>query len=612
MADEGLVRVPQERETPVQEVQRTGFGYCYAYSRSADSRAGGDRGQDFLLIRESTSRLVFALCDGVSQSFYGDLGARMLGEALVYWLWEQKPNSLEGLQRELEGYLNSLVPAASREVEKQAIPQNLPPMVRQVLEQKRDLGSESTFLAGVFDFKGGTLWLAWMGDSRLRLWGPEGEISHRLGETFHTQERWSSHRGCLGEVHAFRLPLREVNYLIAYSDGLARLDAILRRHFRAQSINAIIEDALLRPESDDISYFECWLGRKRPSEKAPLPSPADAHLEVANGLLKVRWRPVAGAARYEVQLDDGQTFDVFSPARSCEIPKTALHHTLRSLRVRAWDEEPGEWSQKIPIPAEVLPSPPPPPAEPETTVLTISSYAQPPREQHSTKIAVRSPQPLLPSALLAGWITVLCTSLFLFVITQIPGMPLYSLFHPSPTAPPTTLPPKPLSTTIVPLSPSLEVATETPITEHLSEPSPFPSSTPTLIPNPPQLRLCVKVNSGANVRIAPSKDAQNVSITLKKGDCLSFDAYASTSDKTNREWLRIAPNQPGFEQIGGYWISANLLKSPTGEKWENILPLVTLTPTPTPPLSPSPPSSGLSSPAQTQSPAPEVTVSPTR
>lgn len=624
MTDEIWLRIPQDRETPVQSVKRAWFGYRYAFNRSADSRASGDPGQDFLLICENEQRLVFALCDGVSQSFYGDLGARLLGEALVHWLWTQTPSSPETLAQDITSYLNSLVPSASQEVEKQPIPDHLPPMVRQVLEQKRALGSESTFVAGLFDFQRGALWLAWMGDSRLRLWGREGEITAQLGDTFRTQERWSTRRGCLGKVHTFQLPLSKLHYLIVYSDGLARLDTLMRRHFRDQSINALIEDALLRPDSDDISFFECWLGEKRPMEKPPLPSPSGIRLDIEEGLLKARWRPLAGAIRYEVRLDDGQAFDVFAPGRSCEIPKTALRPNLRSVRIRAWDEEPGEWSAALSIPMEILPVPAPPaealpmparPAQPaEVPSRPLSSApsfsAVPSTAAPARQTQVASPfQGSWPIALLSGGVTFLIVLACLAALVFIPGMPFHPRFSPSATPSPTFSPFPPVEA-----PPLLSPIPPTPSSPPISPPSPTPTfwSTPSPTPTPISIRGCVNVRNGVIVRRAPGINSPEFDRLPDdpndQTDCLNLDMYFHLDDPNYPFWLRIAPGQPGFEQFGGGWVAASLLTLP--ENWQNLIPLVTLTPTPsaTPTPTLTPPSTHAPSAAPSPSPLPSATA----
>ena len=348
------VRVDPVREIPVTSRQKERFGYRHAYARSADSRAANDPGQDYLILREDGRRLAFALCDGVSQSFYGDLAAQLLGNALVEWLWNRNPPNPETFREELADFLDALVETATARVAEYPLPEGLPPMVRQVLEEKRALGSETTFVAGLLDTDAGLLLLAWMGDSRLRLWGKEGELTGRLGDTFHTQERWSTRRGRVGELHTSWMPLSGLRYLIAYSDGLARLDRLMARHFRDPSIQSIIEDTGLRPESDDIAFLEVWLGNQRPSERPPLPAPRGVQVNVREGKAEVTWQPVAGARFYEVRPGKGPTFTVYEPERSLELPVEALAAGEGKVQVRAWDEEPGEWSKEATVPGETV------------------------------------------------------------------------------------------------------------------------------------------------------------------------------------------------------------------------------------------------------------------
>jgi hypothetical protein len=348
------IRLEQDRDTPVTQQQRIKFGYRYAYARSADSRANNDLGQDFLIIREDNEKLAFALCDGVSQSFYGDLAARLLGEALIDWLWEKVPTDPITFSSTLTVFLDSIVEPIGKQVEAYPIPDNLPPMVREVLEQKRALGSESTFIAGRLDLTHSRLDLAWMGDSRLRLWSRKGEITAYLGETFHTQERWSSRRGCIGSLHTFTFSSKSLHYLMAYSDGLAILDKVLSRHFRAASIEAIIADSLSRPESDDISFLEIWLGNQPPLERPPLAAPREVRLALKEGQAILRWRPVIGAIRYEICLENGPSFSCYAPETSFKLPLEVLTPKTRWVRIRAWDEEPGDWSIAVPLPEELL------------------------------------------------------------------------------------------------------------------------------------------------------------------------------------------------------------------------------------------------------------------
>jgi hypothetical protein len=258
------LRVPQERETTTTEVQRERFVYRYAYARSADSKRADLAGQDYLAVREDGRRLAFVLCDGVSQSFFGDVAARVLGDALVDWLWERLAGGAgaldaAALQTGLLARLRDLGAVVSAQVAALVLPETLPRVVRDVLEQKRRLGSETTCAAGALDTTtdgGGRLALAWLGDSRLRLWGPTGETTAVLGGAFLTRERWSSRRGPIGDLHVAVRPLAEVKSLASYSDGLATLDQHASLALDNAALDALIAAASASPASDDVSFIQ--------------------------------------------------------------------------------------------------------------------------------------------------------------------------------------------------------------------------------------------------------------------------------------------------------------------------------------------------------------------
>lgn len=265
------LRISQDRETPVQVDSNSTFAWRYAYARAAETRASGETGQDYLTFASNEEAFLFALCDGVSQSFYGDVAARAAGDALLEWLEGELPASLsaEVVGQSLSGFLNGLTVSTTALLQEQAIPDNLPPMLLEVLEQKRAIGSETTFVCGRVDMPSGTfaqgrVVLAWMGDSRMRFWGRAGERTIDLGDTFKTEERWSSSRGLVGnEAHIFTAPLQEsggwtVQRLLVYSDGLAALDDV-EQSPTSSELESIISRAQESPTSDDISLLEVWL-----------------------------------------------------------------------------------------------------------------------------------------------------------------------------------------------------------------------------------------------------------------------------------------------------------------------------------------------------------------
>jgi hypothetical protein len=276
MQHDGL-QVAQDRETPVQVKRHAAFSWRYAYARAADTRKVGDSGQDYLTFRYNDDAFAFALCDGVSQSFFGDLAARFLGDALMDWLWQDLPNfpqemNEQNIRTALTNNLNALAARSQPLVKNHPLPEGIPQMLRDVLEQKRAIGSETTFTCGridmpVADRPSGRVILTWMGDSRLRLWGQNRERTSELGDTFITEQRWSTHRGPVrGEPHVVVMPLengagRQLSKLMVYSDGLSSIDKYGESPSNKE-LNRIINAAAETAISDDISFLEIWLENK--------------------------------------------------------------------------------------------------------------------------------------------------------------------------------------------------------------------------------------------------------------------------------------------------------------------------------------------------------------
>lgn len=272
------LRLAQDRDTGVHHLRSRFFRLRYAYARSAESRAVGDASQDYLVMDWSGSTLVFALCDGVSQSFFGGLAARYLGDGLVDWLAELAivPTDEAALAASLGRHLGAMTARGTLLVRRQELPAG-PSLLLDVLEEKRARGSESTFVGVRIDIPGpelpaGRLLMCWMGDSRLRLWSPgagaaeaEVELAGLLGDTFITHERWSTRSGVVGDrPHARILPLRDqtgsprVVRCMTYSDGLASLDGIASPPSDA-ALLGLIAESQEDPASDDISFLEVGL-----------------------------------------------------------------------------------------------------------------------------------------------------------------------------------------------------------------------------------------------------------------------------------------------------------------------------------------------------------------
>jgi hypothetical protein len=246
------LQLPQSHETPATQVCRDRLSYWYAFERAPDAQAAGESSQDYVELIEDEQRLVFVLCDGVSQSFFGDVAAELLGKAVACWLWNER----EAVESPawLEQRLSKLCASASERVAQIELPVDLSPLVASVLERKRAGGSESMFVAAALDWRRGTFALACLGDSRLRVWDRAAERTRALGIEPQCAGRWSTRRGPIGQVRVAAGALGDLTRIVAYSDGLACLDTSECRFDTPQRLDEEVRKGALL-SGDDASYF---------------------------------------------------------------------------------------------------------------------------------------------------------------------------------------------------------------------------------------------------------------------------------------------------------------------------------------------------------------------
>jgi hypothetical protein len=253
---EGRSQLRQDAETPLTALE-TMFGTAlYFYSRSADSISSATVGQDYVAFRYGKTDLVFAVCDGVGQSFVGDLAARILGDGLVDWLWQiDKPVDAASFSEAVKEALDKLAAASARQVADFQLPPQLPSMVVQALEIQRRYGSESMFVAGRLALAEPERWVAlcWLGDSPVAAIDIDGQLMD-LGPKGHTSERWNASTGVKGSIHTWTGSASRVARVAGYTDGLglthAPTDAELTR---------LISEWKTAPPGDDASLFDVRL-----------------------------------------------------------------------------------------------------------------------------------------------------------------------------------------------------------------------------------------------------------------------------------------------------------------------------------------------------------------
>lgn len=322
------IELRQESETPLTTLI-TPFGTAlYLYARSADSVDAHTIGQDYVTFRYGERDLAFAVCDGVGQSFMGDLAARLAGNGLVDWLWEiERPADSEAFAQAVTAALNALTAHSAEQVRAFKLPEGLPPILEQALEVQRQYGSESMFVAGRIALADADPWIAlcWLGDSPVAALDIAGELVD-LGPRGHTSERWNTLTGVKGTVHTWVGSAERVARVAGYTDGLGMehvpTDADLAR---------LMERWATQPPADDASLFDVRLapspqttGQEKPPAPHELKVPtfeADSRRPIIVG--GEPRMPVRGVQPIEAQSEQAQAVEEWRPLQAEEPPEGA-------------------------------------------------------------------------------------------------------------------------------------------------------------------------------------------------------------------------------------------------------------------------------------------------
>jgi len=338
------ITIDQTTRCPVRVVKLNTYDFRYANDRSAESQRSDSKSQDYLTIRYDENYLGFVIADGVSQSFFGELASQFIGDHLLSHMMEFGERYLEGsvdFQDNLESQLNNMAFIATPIVNAFQIPSHLPGMLINVLEQKRQMGSQATFAAGFIDIAKKKMALAWMGDERIRIWKSLQEITKEtLGEeTFQTAERWSTAVGMVGKLHTKIIEDSDITRFVVYTDGLAILDKEMQLNpISQEGLEAIILQTSKMPQSDDVTLFELvwkpvedW-DTNRPSGPETLKHQFDTDA----GIVNIEWKPISGASSYHIATisSEGQkiteTQENSHQFTADELPKENLRFSVRA------------------------------------------------------------------------------------------------------------------------------------------------------------------------------------------------------------------------------------------------------------------------------------------
>jgi hypothetical protein len=248
----------QRKEEELSFLNTDFFQLCYGFYRARETMENEEKSQDYLVFQEENGTLAFALCDGVSLSFYGDVAAKFLGDKLVAWLMKQDEILFEEGEALFHAYLEMLTEEATKHIEAVPVNSHLPELVKSVLEEKRSNGSEAMFVCGRIDALSNGLYRLFLssgGDIRVRFFSDNREEVYQ--SKLETGIRWSTKRGLIGEKANIVIEKSCVFHkLLLYSDGLALLD---EKEIGSDEIKEAISQSLATPESDDVSLLEITL-----------------------------------------------------------------------------------------------------------------------------------------------------------------------------------------------------------------------------------------------------------------------------------------------------------------------------------------------------------------
>ncbi len=302
-----IVKIEQINDViPQQTVSTRHATITYLYTRSNESRTHNTEGQDYLTFSHNEYAVSFAVCDGVGQSFCGNLAAKFLGDELVRWLDKTKLGLDEsGQAQQLTGLLKELTTPGQEKIQTYPLPEDTPPLVQQALEGQRGYGSETMFVCGRLEFspdpmdlrKPGRLFLYWLGDTEVQVFDRKDRPIN-IGAEWTTQERWSTTKGIKGanSVHVWGSRLDEISHIIIYSDGLASVaDQLYELVKTPKRLQEQVEELYNAPESDDISLIDIQLKILSSPKLWPIKS------SLRRDSYELHWEPMSGIDRYIVE-----------------------------------------------------------------------------------------------------------------------------------------------------------------------------------------------------------------------------------------------------------------------------------------------------------------------
>lgn len=241
--------------------------------RSSEATSQGLPCQDYARARcnHDGSTVCFCVCDGVGSSYKGGFAAQYLATSLVDWLYGLKsiPRWPYQLVKVLQPRLDEWARDAQAELSCFTLPEDMPALVREVLEELRDTyGSETVFLCGRIESGSNAtpsllvrpvrVLFIWMGNVSARLFS-KGQLAIEIGENENDYNRWSTARGRHGVVKMKVFTLHTLDRLMVHTDGLNSIAGELAV-LSSADLQERVQQLLTLSVNDDMTMLDFkWL-----------------------------------------------------------------------------------------------------------------------------------------------------------------------------------------------------------------------------------------------------------------------------------------------------------------------------------------------------------------
>lgn len=235
----------------------------YLFDRSYDSFEHDVDGQDYFVFQDGEDYFRFVVCDGVGQSYCGQIAARLLGERIFTWLesFIEDLSSDVDLSGQLTSYINDFCEEAQNIVLQDPLPDTLPDLLLRALHKQKEYGSEAVFVAGRINFYKNAppqLNIFWLGDTQIHLFDKDGNEIDFPGKWINS-ERWSTKHGVRGTkvVNYWSGNPRNIKRIVVHSDGIK--PEVLERLFilvdNVHEMRLVVDNLRSLPTSDDVSLI---------------------------------------------------------------------------------------------------------------------------------------------------------------------------------------------------------------------------------------------------------------------------------------------------------------------------------------------------------------------